>query len=173
MKDGPLRRAIKRIALVRYTIDLWLTRLLLKARGEPRYRLTGACNGCGRCCETPVIPVSRPVFFLRSLRWLTLTWHRAVNGFEYVGDDRRARLFVFRCTHYDPVTKQCDSYDSRPGMCRDYPRNLVYSALPEFFPECGYSAAYKKGEQLRQALLKANLPPEKYEELVRKLHLKE
>jgi Fe-S-cluster containining protein len=173
MRDGPIRRAVKRLALVRYTIDLAFTRLLLRARGEPRYRLTGACNGCGRCCETPVISVSRPVFLLRSLRWLTLTWHRVVNGFEYVSEDRRGRLFVFRCTHYDAVTKQCDSYDSRPGMCRDYPRNLMYSALPEFLPECGHSAVYKKGGQLRMALLKANLPPEKYEELVRKLHLKE
>lgn len=113
------------------------------------------------------------MFFLRSLRWLTLTWHRLVNGFEYVGDDRRLKLLVFRCTHYDAVTKQCDSYGSRPGMCRDDPRNLVYSALPEFFPECGYSAVYKKSEQLRRALLAANLPPEKYEELVRRLHLEE
>jgi hypothetical protein len=71
------------------------------------------------------------------------------------------------------VTKQCDSYDSRPGMCRDYPRNLLYSALPEFLPECGYSAVYKKGEGLRKALEQANLPPEKYQELVQKLRLKE
>jgi Fe-S-cluster containining protein len=173
MRDGPIRRGVKRLALIRYTIDLWMTRLVLRARGEPRYRLTGACNGCGRCCETPMIPVSAPVFWLRSLRWLALSWHRHVNGFEYVGEDRRHKLFVFRCTHYDPATRQCDSYDSRPGMCRDYPRNLVYAALPEFLPECGYSAVYKKGEPLRQALARANLPPEKYQELVRKLKLEE
>lgn len=173
MRDGLLRRAIKRLALIRYTIDLGFTRLVLRARGEPRYRLTGSCNGCGRCCETPMIPVSAPVFWLRSLRWLVLSWHRYVNGFEYVGENRRLKIFTFRCTHYDPVTKQCDSYDSRPGMCRDYPRNLAYAALPEFLPECGYSAVYKKAEGLRQALSQTNLSREKYEELVRKLHLKE
>jgi uncharacterized protein len=173
MKDGPLRRSIKRLARLRYDFDLAVTRLLLRARGEPRYRLTGACNGCGRCCESPTLAVSRPVFFLRSLRWLVLTWHRLVNGFEYVGEDRRHRLFVLRCTHYDATTKQCDSYDSRPGMCRDYPRNLAFEALPEFFPECGYSAVYKKAGPLREALQKSNLSPEKYEELVRKLHLRE
>jgi len=64
---------------------------------------------------------------------------------------RAERNFVFRCTHFDPATRSCDSYASRPGMCRDYPRNLTYSALPEFLPECGYSAVYKKGEQLRSA----------------------
>lgn len=173
MRDGPLRRAIKWIARLRYNFDLAVTRLILRARGEPRYRLAGACNGCGRCCETPVIQASTPVFRLRSLRWLVLGWHRVVNGFEQISEDREHKLFVFRCTHYDPVTKQCDSYESRPGMCRDYPRNLIYSALPEFHSECGYYAVYKKAEGLRRALEETNLPPEKLEELVRKLHLKE
>ena len=89
MRDGPLRRLIKRMALLRYTIDLAFTRLVLRAQGEPRYRLTGSCNGCGKCCETPTIPVSTPVFRLRSLRWLALTWHRVINGFELIGEDRR------------------------------------------------------------------------------------
>jgi len=171
MRDGLLRRAIKRIALLRYTVDLAFTRLLLRARGEPRYQLTGACNGCGRCCETPVIQVGTLVYRLRSLRWLTLTWHRVVNGFEHIDTDRRAKLFVFRCTHYDPATRQCDSYDSRPGLCRDYPRNLLYEPLPEFHDECGYSAMYKRAEGLRRSLERANLPPEKLAELKKKLHL--
>ena len=173
MKDGLLRRIIKRLARLRYDFDLGATRLLLRRRGEPRYRLTGACNGCGRCCESPTLAVSRPVFYLRSLRALVLGWHRLINGFEYVSEDRRHRLFVLRCTHYDPQTKQCDSYDSRPGMCRDYPRNLAFEALPELFPECGYSFVYKKAAPLREALQKSNLSREKYEELVRKLHLRE
>ncbi|HVG61919.1 MAG TPA: YkgJ family cysteine cluster protein [Hyalangium sp.] len=171
MRDGPLRRIIKKLALLRYTIDLGFTRLMLRAQGEPRYRLTGSCNGCGKCCETPTIPVSTPVFRLRSLRWLALTWHRVINGFELIGEDRRQKLFVFRCTHYDPVTKQCDSYDSRPGMCRDYPRNLLYAALPEFLSECSYQAVYKKAEGLRKSLERANLPPEKLAEVLKKLHL--
>jgi uncharacterized protein len=173
MKDDIVRRCIKRIALLCYTFELSVTRLLLKTRGEPRYRLKGSCNGCGRCCESPVIGVGRLTFRVKALRALTLAWHRWVNGFEYTGEDRRHRLLEFRCTHYNPETRQCDSYDSRPGMCRDYPRNLVYEALPEFLPECGFSAVYKKGEPLRQALQRSNLTPEKYEELVRKLHLRE
>ncbi|XXF76949.1 YkgJ family cysteine cluster protein [Myxococcaceae bacterium GXIMD 01537] len=173
MKDGLLRRALKRLALLRYTLDLGFTRWVLRARGEPHYRLTGSCNGCGKCCETPVIPVSAPVFRLRTLRWLTLSWHRWVNGFVFTGEDKRAKLFIFRCTHYDPVTKQCDSYESRPGMCRDYPRPLLYTSMPEFFPECGYSAVYKKAEQLRGALARTGLPPDKLKELAEKLRLDE
>lgn len=171
MKDGSVRRAIKRVALIRYLIDLWITRWILRARGEPRYRLVGACGGCGRCCETPAIQVSRLVFHVRPLRLLTLLWHWFVNGFKYAGENRQHRYFIFRCTHHDPATRQCDSYESRPGMCRDYPRHLLYSALPEFHEECGYSAIYKKAAQLRRALEEANLPPEKVNELAKKLHL--
>ncbi len=171
MKDGPIRRVIKRVALLRYTIDLRFTRLMLRARGEPHYKLAGSCNGCGKCCETPVVQASTPVFRVRSLRWLALWWHRVVNGFELVDEDRRFKLFVFRCTHYDPVTKLCDSYDSRPGMCRDYPRNLLYEALPEFLPECGHGAVDKKAERFRSALEQTHLTPEQRRELEKKLRL--
>ncbi len=173
MRDGPLRRAVKWVARLRYTVDLSLTRLLQRAQGEPRYRLTGSCNGCGRCCEQPTIPVSAPVFHVRTLRWLALAWQKWVNGFEYVGQDRRARLFLFRCTHYDPVTKQCDSYESRPGLCRDYPRNLLYAARPEFFPECSFGAVHKDAARFRKALEQAGLPPEKVRELSERLNLKD
>jgi hypothetical protein len=173
MRDGPIRRFVKWVARSRYAIDLGITRLVLRAQGEPRFRLTGSCNGCGKCCESPSIPVTWPTFRLRSLRWLSLTWHRVVNGFEYAGEDKRLKLFVFRCTHYDPVTKQCDSYDSRPGLCRDYPRNLMYSVSPEFFDECSHSAVYKHAAKMRAELLKAKLPKEKYDELVKKLFLNE
>jgi Fe-S-cluster containining protein len=171
MKDGLLRRIIKRLARLRYDFDLGATRLLLRRRGEPRYRLTGACNGCGRCCESPTLAVSRPVFYLRSLRALVLGWHRLINGFEYVSEDRRHRLFVLRCTHYDPQTKQCDSYDSRPGMCRDYPRNLLYEAIPEFLPECGFGAVDKNAARFRSALEQTNLTPEQRRDLEKKLRL--
>jgi hypothetical protein len=53
------------------------------------------------------------------------------------------------------------------------PRNLLYAALPEFLPECGYQAVYKRAEGLRRSLERANLPPEKLEELLKRLHLQD
>jgi Fe-S-cluster containining protein len=171
MKDGPVRNVLTRLALGRYRGDLAFTRLVLRAKGEPRYTLAGRCNGCGRCCETPMIQVGRFTLYLRVLRWLTLTWHRVVNGFVLVREYKRERIFAFRCTHYDPATKLCDSYDSRPGMCRDYPRNLVYAANPEFMKECGFYAVRKGGDGLRASLQNLPLTPEQRAELERKLHL--
>lgn len=170
MKDGLTRRFIKRIALLRYAVDLGITRRL---RGPSHFDLRGACQGCGRCCETPSIPV-RPLFFrLRITRWCILTWHHVVNGFEYLDEDRKSHVFVFRCTHFDPTTRRCDSYESRPGLCRDYPRNLLYSSDPDLFSECGFYAVHRNADRFRDALDRLDLPPEKLAELQDKLHLKE
>jgi Fe-S-cluster containining protein len=47
--------------------------------------------------------------------------------------DRQDHSFVFECTHFDRITRRCDSYASRPGMCRDYPRVLLDQAAPALF----------------------------------------
>ena len=79
--------------------------------------------------------------------------------------------FIFRCTHWDSETKQCDSYESRPGMCRDYPRNLAYSSNPVFFPHCGFYARDINAENMEEALDDLALPAPDLEELKEKLHL--
>lgn len=173
MKDGPVKGAIKRVALIRYRIDLWVARAIRRRTRPPRYRLAGECNGCGACCETPMIQTNAAFFRLRTTRWLILTWHRVVNGFEHIRDEPKSRAFVFRCTHFDPVTKHCDSYDSRPGMCRDYPTNLLEAGYPQFPGECSHYAIDNNAERFNAALEKLNLPPEKLEALKTRLHTKE
>jgi hypothetical protein len=54
--------------------------------------------------------------------------------------DRQDHSFVFECTHFDRITRRCDSYASRPGMCRDYPRVLLDQAAPALFRACGFRA---------------------------------
>lgn len=173
MRDGAVRRSIKAFARLRYAIDLRLTRRIRARKAPPRYRLTGACNGCGRCCERPTIQVS--VWTLRFPLWraLVLAWHRWVNGFEYVEEDRPRGLLAFRCTHYDQATKMCDSYANRPGMCRDYPRPLLDAAIPEFFAECGYGVVDTQAASFREALDKVQLDPSRRDELYRRLKIKE
>jgi uncharacterized protein len=173
MKDRLLRRVIKRIALLRYLIDLNVMRAALRARGQPNFELRGACEGCGKCCENPSMQVNPLIFRLKSLRWLFLTWHWVINGFEYVSEIRQGYVLVFRCHHFDLETRRCDSYDSRPGMCRDYPRALLYQVRPEFFDGCGFYAAQENAEQFRAALDELELPAEKIEELKKKLYLNE
>ncbi len=173
MQDDPLRRLVKACARLVQATDLGLVRLLLRSRGEPRYLLGGACSSCGACCEHPTVQLPLLLFHLRSYRWVLAAWHRVVNGFDLERVDRRARALVFRCTHLDATTRACDSYASRPLMCRDYPRPLLYHARPEFFPDCTHRAVYRHGDGLDRALRERDLPPEQLRELRRRLNLEE
>jgi uncharacterized protein len=165
MKDGIYKKNIKRIAWSRYCFDLAVTRLILKAKGESNYKMQGKCCKCGACCETPMIRTIAPFFYLKSLRWLFLIWHRKINGFELIREDRIKRTFVFNCTHFNTKTKQCDAYSSRPGMCRDYPINILYNTPPLFLPTCTFSAIAKNADQITESLDKLDLPPEKLEKI--------
>lgn len=168
MRDGAIRRTVKCVSRWAFQTDLLWQRAWARLRwNEPRYELRGTCNQCGACCETPMITVHGVVFHLKSLRALFVWWQRVVNGFELVEAQRRGHTFVFRCTHFDPETKLCDCYASRPGMCRDHPRVLLFEARPALLDCCGYKAVYRDSEDLRESLSDLDIPPEKMAEIER------
>ncbi len=152
MRDGPVRSAIKTFALGVYSVRLALHRIHKRASGEIPYELGGACVLCAKCCEAPGIQVGFFTWHFPLLRRLVLLWHRQVNGFELVTKSRADRAFIFRCTHFDRATRRCDSYHSRPGMCRDYPRGLLEQASPELFEGCGFKPVARDREKLLDAL---------------------
>ena len=100
-----------------------------------------------------------------------LWWQRHVNGFELTGTEAHGRLFVFRCSHYDRATRSCDSYGSRPGVCRDYPRNLMWQANPEMLPPCGYRAIPPNAAGLTAWVDRLDSTPAQKEKLRRGLRL--
>ena len=99
-----------------------------------------------------------------------IEWHRVVNRFEYIRWDREASSMVFRCLHFDPQTRRCDAYATRPGMCRDYPRALLGSTDPSFIEGCGYYAVSRNAGRMRAALASAELDNEARERLEERLH---
>lgn len=152
MRDGPLRRVVKAVARGGFGFDLRVHRAVRRARGERPFLLGGDCRLCARCCEAPAIRASRFVWYVPTLRRAFLWWQRQVNGFELVKRDLSGRTFVFSCTHFDPETRRCDSYESRPGICRDYPRALLWQPTPEMLSGCGYRPLAPNANRLREAL---------------------
>jgi uncharacterized protein len=171
MRDGVFLRAVKRVALWTFRADLAAHRALRRARGERPWTLGGGCHRSGGCCEAPAIAAGRVTWSIPTARRLFLAWQRRVNGFELVSADAGARVFVFRCSHFDRATRSCDSYDSRPGMCRDYPRNLMWQPSPEMLPACGYRATPPNAAGLRAAIDRAELTPGQREALRKGLRL--
>jgi Fe-S-cluster containining protein len=171
VRDGALRRVLKSGALAWFTLTLGLDRALARVMGRSPYRLGGDCRTCAACCETPAIRAGWLSWYMPTLRRAFLAWHRHVNGFELVGRDVASRVFTFKCTHFDWATRRCDSYESRPGMCRDYPRALLHQPRPELLPGCGYRPIARDGKRLLALIDAQPMPDAKREELKKKLFL--
>jgi len=173
MRDSWLRRRVKFLVRWQFTVDLAVTRFVRRNRGSIPYRLAGSCNRCGACCETPAIQVHRIFYHSDTFRRIFLCWQNVVDGFDLIDEDRVDHTFVFRCTHYDPETRRCDSYNSRPGMCRDYPQLLLEAANPVFPETCGFRPVLHNAERLRDALANLDLTPEQREKLDEGLKIRE
>lgn len=173
MKDGALRRSIKFAARVITAANLHGTRALWRLRGERPYKLGGSCEKCAACCESPSIQVGRLTWHLPTMRRLFLWYHRVVNGFILKDRDPRQRVFVFECTHFDRTTRRCDSYSSRPLMCRDYPRALLWGPNPRFLTGCGYRAVSCNAAAMIEALRAEGIEGDRLEELKDRMHLRE
>ena len=167
MQDGPLRALVKTLVRWMWTAEFRLRRLPT----TPRWELTGACQSCGACCERPSIKANLATWYLPITRRLFLAWQRHVNGFELIEAERPTKTFVFRCTHFDWAARRCDSYATRPFMCRDYPRILLDQAWPELFDGCGHGLRDGQGNALAQALDDADLTSEQRQDLRRRLRL--
>ena len=127
------------------------------------------CRACARCCERPAIAGGVLTWHLPLVRRVFLAWQRLLNGFELVEVDEDTHAFLFRCAHFDWRTRRCDSYDSRPFMCRDYPRGLLDQPWPELFEGCGHKVIARNAPTLGAALDALDLPPDKKAELKRRL----
>lgn len=171
MRDGLFKTGLKRLVLGVWSTELRAQRGLRRIQGAPQYRLGGACARCSRCCDAPGIQVDRLTWYLPTLRRAFLGWQQHLNGFVLVGADSATRTFAFRCTHFDAVARRCDSYSSRPGLCRDYPRALLGQAWPELFAECGFRPISRTGAGLSAALGETGLDPLALAELRRRLKL--
>lgn len=173
MKDGPIRSAVKYVARQLYAFSMWRYRRQLARAGELVWDLEGECNGCGVCCENPGIGVGPFTWFVPPIKAAFIAWQRIVNGFVLTHEKPGSRGLYFRCTHFDPTTRKCDSYDSRPGMCRDYPVVLLHSAAPRFRDECSYRPVLKSRSRFLNILdEESNLTPEQREKLKDALRLR-
>jgi len=167
-------RALRLLAAGCYAVDVRVSRWLTAWReGRSAYEIRGSCNQCGACCVTPTVALPTLMYRMRTIRRLVIAWQVHVNRFELLQDDRTDRALVFRCPHHDSEHQRCRCYETRPGMCRDYPRSLALAANPEFFGSCGYYAHYRDADAMREALAELDLPPDKQAELEERLRLRE
>lgn len=117
------------------------------------------CNGCGSCCDPVWLPYSQADarhydMHPESKRW-TLEDLEPMSDVEVKAKEpdfyQRLHelwrnkliegLFFYRCRNFEPFSRTCRIYDSRPPVCARYPWLLGFpvsgSPLP---PTCSYRA---------------------------------
>ena len=159
------------MSLALFLAATFVDRLLARATGRAPFTLAGDCQRCAACCEAPAIHVGWFVWYVPIATKLFLAWQRHVNGFFLTERVKEDRTYVFRCSHFDRETRLCDSYSSRPGMCRDYPRALLYQPHPELLPGCGYRPLARNAKRMLKVLDAQPLTPEQRAKLKKGMFL--
>lgn len=164
MVDGPWLRALKFVVRL-----AWVAEWAIRRGVDPGpWRLAGECRRCAACCEAPAIHVGP---FTWAWPRPFLAWQRRVNGFHLLDKDAETLTFRFRCAHFDPVTRACDSYASRPFLCRDYPRGLLAQAWPDLFDRCGHRVVLRNGKGMADAIDRTGLSTVERAALKRKMRV--
>lgn len=106
-----------------------------KILGRKYYRV-GKCLGCGSCCKKIYVKHGKSVIQdekdFEKLRLL----HKFYTYLEVVEKDETG--LVFSCSNLDSATNLCKIHKSRPGICRRYPQEAIFSMGGEISEGCGY-----------------------------------
>lgn len=101
-----------------------------------RYRVTGKCKMCGKCCN---YMYSYDTYTEKEFKIMQLLFP-AYKRFYIKGKDEDGN-FIFACKY---VTQDglCSVYNKRLAMCKKYPANhILYPA--KMHDGCGYKVEFK------------------------------
>ena len=101
-----------------------------------KYYRTGKCNACGKCCTHIYVKHYRHVIQdedeFKKLQFL----HKFYAALKVIDKDDIG--LVFECQNLDPETHKCKIHSSRPGICRRYPQEELFSMGGDLSEDCGY-----------------------------------
>lgn len=103
---------------------------------KKHYWRTGKCKGCGGCCSHIYVKHFKHVIKeekeFEKLQFL----HSFYSGLKIIGKDDLG--LIFECSHLDKQTKRCKIHFWRPGICRRYPQEELFSMGGTLSDDCGY-----------------------------------
>jgi hypothetical protein len=104
-----------------------------------KYLRIGQCNCCGACCreiyvkhatnKTPI--TSEELFYDLQAK------HGFYRDLELIGKDEIGLLFA--CKNLDRESKRCKTHKFRAKICRDYPREEIFTMGGTMGEKCGFS----------------------------------
>lgn len=103
--------------------------------------LAGECTQCGFCCEHIPLPGLKKGGNEDENRFLSfmepVDWHKDINEFYH-----NEAWKIYRCRHHDKDTGKCMIYETRPKICRDYPKD-IRKTEHLIYKNCGYKIEWE------------------------------
>jgi len=101
-----------------------------------KYHRAGKCNVCGQCClKIYAIRSKHVIKDEKEFEELQYS-HRFYTYLKIVDKDDIG--LVFECCNIDPETKKCRIHKNRPGICKRYPQDELFSMGGKLLKNCGY-----------------------------------
>ena len=101
-----------------------------------KYYRTGKCNACGKCCTHIYVKHYRHVIQDENEFKKLQILHNFYANLKVIDKDETG--LVFECQNLDPETHKCKIHSSRPGICRRYPQEELFSMGGDLSEDCGY-----------------------------------
>lgn len=100
------------------------------------YYRTGKCNMCGYCCQKIYVRHIKSVVKEEEEFKKLQKLHPFYTYLEVIDKDEMG--LVFKCNNFDNDQKICTIHKGRPGICRRYPSEQIYSMGSDLADNCGY-----------------------------------
>ncbi len=107
-----------------------------KILGRKYYRV-GNCKGCGRCCRQIYVKHAKGVIQNEEDFEKLKHQHRFYTYLKVMGKDEIG--LIFECQNLDSETHLCKIHKTRPGICRRYPQEEIFTMGGVLSQDCGYS----------------------------------
>jgi len=115
---------------------LSIRKFILSKILRKHYYRTGKCKACGKCCTKIYVKHFKHVIQdeeeFKKLQYM----HRFYTYLKVIDKDETG--LVFECQNLDPETHKCTIHKSRPGICRRYPQEELFSMGGALSDDCGY-----------------------------------
>ncbi len=100
------------------------------------YYRKGKCNCCGLCCQRIYVRHKKSVIKTEDEFKKLMRLHPFYTYLEVIDCDDLG--LVFKCNKFDKEKSICTIHFDRPGICRRYPSEQIFSMGAMLSENCGY-----------------------------------
>jgi len=101
-----------------------------------KYYRTGKCKSCGKCCTQIYVKHYKHVLQEEKEFEKLKLLHSFYANLKIIGKDEIG--LIFECQNLDKQTHKCKIHKFRPGICRRYPQEELFSMGGALSDDCGY-----------------------------------